>query len=78
MTSAHKGWDDEDVANARPILAPGSDAFDHGRRVGLDMATKNVGRKRGLQQGIVGRAWRVLFGRKAAKDRRDSIPDIPT
>lgn len=77
MDSAHRGLDDADVALARPALEPWRGEFDRGRRVGLDMVPKNAKRKRALQQGIVGRVWRIFAGKAAAKARKDAIPELP-
>lgn len=77
MTSATSGWDDIDVANARPALEPWRGIFDRGRMIGLDMREKNDARRRNLQSGLTGKVWRVLFGRAAEKARKDAIPRLP-
>lgn len=77
MTSAHRDWDEKDVALARPVLSPQVDIFDAGRALGLDMVKKNRVRRKNLQQGITGRVWRILFGKAEAKKRKDAIPELP-
>lgn len=65
------------MLKARPVLAPFCDEFDAGRRVGLDMARRNVKRRRDLQKGIPGLVSRIFSGRAAAKARKDATPELP-
>lgn len=77
MTSAHQGWSEADVLAARPLLSPQSDIFDAGRALGLDMASRNLTRRRNLQKGVRGLFWRVFQKRDDEKARKDAIPELP-